>query len=119
MSLGTYFNLPDIVIPGQILDTFEADLRSKKTKLVNEKDPKGLPIFLAGNRQGTLINAYYPYPTDYIFNEQTSVALAKPAATITRNGSIRFYYVDTNGNINGGTVSSSVPLLDMKLRKNG
>ncbi|MES3014654.1 MAG: hypothetical protein V4750_13135, partial [Pseudomonadota bacterium] len=49
-DLQSALGLPNINIPGEVIDTFEEDLRSKKTNLLNERDPKGLPVFLAGSK---------------------------------------------------------------------
>lgn len=116
LALPNFFGLPNINLPEDIIDQFEEDLRSKKTPIINEKDPRGLPLFLAGNKQGTLIKAQFPYIDDFIFNEYTAVGFAKPAATITKSGLIRFFYIDSYGNINGGTLSGPNPRLDTKLR---
>jgi hypothetical protein len=116
MSLPNFFGLPNIVIPGQILDTFEEDLRSKKTPIINEKDIKGIPVFLAGNKQGALINGYYPYSNSYNFDDKMAVSPSIPAAYISKNGRVRFFYTDSYGNINGGTLSGKNVRLDAKLR---
>ncbi len=114
MGLSAYFGLPALRYPGEVIDTFEADYRSIKTKLKNEKDPGGLPTFLVGNREGALINGFYPYPSSYVFNESTSVAQSKPAAYITRRGEVRFFYADLNGNINAGVLNAQSPIIDTK-----
>jgi hypothetical protein len=116
LSLPTYFNLPNLQIPGSVLDTLEEDFISKKTKLENEKDPKGIPIFLVGNKEGALINAHFPYPKSFSFDAALTVAAVKPAAYITRDGAVRFFYVDAHGYLNGGIVTSEVPTLDTKLK---
>ena len=87
----------------------------KKTNIVNELDIRGIPIFLAGNKQGSLINCYFPYPNNYIFDDKMAVASVKPAAYISKNGLIRYFYVDSNGNINGGSLGGSNSRLDTKL----
>jgi hypothetical protein len=115
-NLNIFFSLPNLKTPGEVVDTYEQDLRSKKTQLINEKDPGGLPIFLVGNREGALINGVYPYPSTYVFNTNTSVARTKPAACVMVTGGVRFYYVDLNGNINGGMLNSDSPIIDIKRR---
>ena len=115
--LSTYFGLGAITYPGSVIDTFEPDLTSIKTTMQNPKDERGVPVFLTGYKDGSLINASFPYDSDYVFDLNCFVASAKPAIWIAPNGAIRFFYIDRFGNINGGLWTGNIAITDNK-RKN-
>ena len=119
LSIPLFFDLANINIPGEVIDTFEDDPRSKKTKLENEVDPGGIAIFISGNRTGSIINAIYPYRDEYSFDERMAVANSIPVGYITRNGKLRIFYTDINGNINGALLNGIYASVDSKLKQNG
>jgi hypothetical protein len=86
--------------------------------LEEERDKYGVAVFVTGEKTaGFLPYAYNPYPSNYKFEENASVGAARPAAFVTPGGSVRFFYVDQNGNINGGYLASAEkPLPDIKVK---
>jgi hypothetical protein len=119
LNFPTFFNLPVVEEPGFTIPV-DPDTPSIARALKNEKDPKGIPTFLVGNKQGDLINAFFPYPDSWTFDAKTAVGPARPAAYITPSGQIRFFYVDSNGNVNGGSLRKADPFPDTKVvYKNG
>lgn len=117
LSLPLFFDLANINIPGEVVDSFEEDPRSKKTPLENETDPGGIAVFISGNKTGTLINAIYPYSNDYVFDETLAVANCRPVAYVTRTGFLRIFFVDENGNVNGAMLNGISSNIDSKLRQ--
>lgn len=112
----TFFDLPNITVPADVLSTTQPDLQSIRIPLTNEKDPRGLPVFLAGNRYGEFFNAVDPYPSSFIFDQNQAVGPAQPALYVTKSGAVRFFYVDFQGNVNAGTLSGNQASIDAKLR---
>jgi hypothetical protein len=113
---GAALGLGVLKVPSNVLSVFQPDLGSIRTPLINEKDPQGFPVFLAGNLYGALFNAVNPYPNSYVFDQKQEVAEAKPALYVTRKGALRFFYVDSKGNINAGLISGELAFLDAKLK---
>lgn len=117
LSMPTFFDLPILTEPGIDIPA-ESDNKSIKVDLTNEKDPKGIPMFLMGSKDGDFINADFPYPADWTFNSNLAVGASRPAAYVAANGRIRFFYIDSNGNVNGGTLNTGFPLPDTKVVPN-
>jgi hypothetical protein len=83
-----------------------------------ERDKFGITVFVTGEKTADFSPyAYYPYSKKYKFEANQSVGAARPAAYVTPQGGVRFFYVDQKGNINGGYLASAErPLPDIKVK---
>jgi hypothetical protein len=117
-AIGVVGGIQDqIGIPPEIEEEIISTTIPDGTPLAKERDKHGLPVFVIGEKTGDFRPvAHFPYPKDYKFDNGVGVAAARPAAYITPEGSVRFFYVDANGNINGGILLSERPLVDTKLK---
>ena len=113
-DIGSQLDLP---ILSQETDTITTVLPSLPA-LKAERDKFGVPTFIAGEKTGGFLPfALYPYTDDYVFDSNVTVGAARPAAWVTPGGGVRFFYIDQNGNINGGYLPSiERPIPDMKVQ---